>query len=65
MGQSGRRENLGIPPTTEWFPVYAAMPVKWPRPFHWLLTAVQEIALEIREVEAVRFDPNLIQTMER
>jgi hypothetical protein len=63
--KAGTREKLGIPPGAGWFLVCAVIPVKWSHPFLWMLTVVQEIASEIRDIEAVRFDPNLIQTMER
>ena len=59
------RENFGIPPVAGWLLVCAAIAVKWPHQFLSAWTVVEAIASERVDIEAVGFEPNLMQTMER
>jgi len=58
-------KTSGIPSAVEWLPVCAAMLVKWSHQFLLALTVVEEIASDSANIEAVGFEPDLIQTMEK
>jgi hypothetical protein len=59
------RNNFGLSPATRILSVCAAMLVQRDLQFRSVLTVVGEITLDITEIEAVGFGPNLMQTMER